>query len=356
MNLFVFVSPNQERSGSTVPPILNRMETFENPPTYNRTNKFTKAFQVLIDSYGVASYREMNPAPYTIITFPFLFAVMFGDLGHGALMTMFAAWMVLKEKPLAAKKSDNEIWNIFFGGRYIILLMGAFSMYTGLIYNDIFSKSLNIFGSNWKVTYNASTIMTNKDLTLDPREHFLNSSYPFGLDPIWQVARANKIIFQNGYKMKISIIFGVCQMLFGVVMSLRNYRYFNDKLSVITQFIPQIIFMTLMFGYLALLMFIKWIKYSQENELPWTSECAPSIMITFINVVLFKDIEYDENDPKACSPYMFIGQRYLQKLLILISLACVPWMLFAKPFHIMKARKAALANVSNANCVCSLHR
>lgn len=359
MNLIVFsiasISVNQERSGSSVPPILNRMETFENPPTYNRTNKFTKAFQVLIDSYGVASYREMNPAPYTIITFPFLFAVMFGDLGHGALMTMFAAWMVLKEKPLAAKKSDNEIWNIFFGGRYIILLMGAFSMYTGLIYNDIFSKSLNIFGSNWQVTYNASTIMTNKDLTLDPREHFLNSSYPFGLDPIWQVARSNKIIFQNGYKMKISIIFGVCQMLFGVVMSLRNYRYFNDKLSVITQFIPQIIFMTFMFGYLALLMFIKWIKYSQENQLPWTSECAPSIMITFINMVLFKDVEYDENDPIACSPYMFVGQRYLQKLLILISLACVPWMLFAKPFQIMKARKAALANVSSANIARSHH-
>lgn len=172
------------RSGSSVMPVVNILETTETRPTFNRVNKVTAGFQNIVDSYGVASYQEINPAPFTIITFPFLFAVMFGDAGHGILMALFAAWMVLKERNLQMQKNPNEIWLMFFNGRYMILLMGLFSIYTGLMYNDIFSKSVNIFGSSWKApSLGKGKYYANQTMQLGADE-YSGSPYLLGVDPV----------------------------------------------------------------------------------------------------------------------------------------------------------------------------
>jgi len=335
-----------ESSGSTIAPILNEMQTTESPPTFFRTNKFTNAFQALINAYGVASYREMNPAVFTIITFPFLFAIMFGDAGHGTIAFLFALWCIVKEKQLIARKSDNEIWNYFFSGRYLIALMGIFSIYTGLIYNDVFSKSMNLFGSSWQVTMEFKDILKEKAIMLDPAARgntstsgYYGTPYPFGVDPVWQLS-SNKIVFLNSFKMKISIILGVIHMLFGITVSFLNSKYFNRKINIVCEFIPQVLFLSCMFGYMALLMFHKWTAFVAggfDGDVLTTERCAPSILITFINMVLFKD---NEKDSPECEAYMYAGQHGIQRLLVITAVVCVPWMLFAKPFMQKKAAAA----------------
>lgn len=338
-----------ERSGSTVAPILNQMTTKESPPTFFRTNKYTGAFQALINAYGVAGYREANPAVYTIITFPFLFAVMFGDAGHGSIMLAFGLYMCIKEKMLEARKINSEVWNYFFNGRYLITIMAMFSIYTGLIYNDIFSKSINIFGSSWQVKQHESQILHMHDGMINPRYHdeWYGTPYWFGVDPIWQVSE-NKIVFLNAFKMKISIILGVIHMTFGVLLSYWNATYFKKPLNIMAEFIPQIIFLTCMFGYLTLLMWMKWTMYSADAKDFVNSErCAPSILITFINMVLFKSTEFEE----ACeTAYMYPGQQWIQHLLVIIAVCTIPWMLIMKPFMQMREHnQKASARRQNVN-------
>ncbi|CAF1673909.1 unnamed protein product, partial [Adineta ricciae] len=224
---------SEASGGGTVSSVLNRMITREQPPTHHKLNKFTQGFQNIVDAYGVATYREINPMPFVLITFPFLFAVMFGDAGHGILVSAFALWMVLKERSLKDKWRNQEVWTIFFGGRYIILLMGLFSIYAGLIYNDVFSKSLNIFGSSWRVRFDDKTLGKGEAVTLEPTPYPYNGThtyqqmysgtpYPIGMDPIWQLSE-NKITFTNSIKMKFAIIIGIIQMSFGVFLSLWNH-------------------------------------------------------------------------------------------------------------------------------------
>uniref|UniRef100_UPI00398E7209 V-type proton ATPase 116 kDa subunit a 4-like isoform X2 n=1 Tax=Pristiophorus japonicus TaxID=55135 RepID=UPI00398E7209 len=330
------LNQGKDRSGSSVVPIMTVVETQMAPPTFNRTNKFTAGFQNIVDAYGVGTYREMNPAPYTIVTFPFLFAVMFGDCGHGAVLLGFALIMIINEKSFAAQKGGNEIWNTFFSGRYLILLMSIFSIYTGFIYNDCFSKSLNIFGSSWHVramyrngTWNNNVVKNSLLLQLDPAVSgvFSGNPYPFGIDPIWNIA-SNKLTFLNSYKMKMSVILGVTQMIFGVVISLFNHIYFKSKINITLQFIPEMIFILCLFGYLVFMVIFKWCFYDVK-----TSQIAPSILIHFINMFLFTSD--GSNVP------LYAHQQEIQNFLVIAALIAVPWMLFFKPFVLRSQHRRA---------------
>uniref|UniRef100_A0AAY5JVN5 V-type proton ATPase subunit a n=1 Tax=Esox lucius TaxID=8010 RepID=A0AAY5JVN5_ESOLU len=316
-----------KKSGATVPSFVNRIPSSDTPPTLIRTNKFTSGFQNIVEAYGVGNYREVNPAPYTIITFPFLFAVMFGDLGHGVIMALFALWMVLYEDNRKLKQSRDEIWNTFFEGRYIILMMGLFSVYTGLIYNDCFSKSLNIFGSGWTVewsfteqTYMDSTLRTNAFLTLDPNvPGVFNGPYPLGIDPIWNLA-SNRLTFLNSYKMKMSVIVGIIHMSFGVILGVFNHLHFRKKFNLYLVFLPELLFLLCLFGYLVFMIIYKWLAFSARD-----SQMAPSILIHFINMFLMQGDGV---------PPLFPGQVGLQVFLVVVALLSVPVLLLGKPVYL----------------------
>jgi V-type H+-transporting ATPase subunit a len=81
--------------------------------------------------------------------------------------------------------------------------MGIFSMYTGLMYNDIFSKGMHLWHTGWTWPHESGTV------DAIPNGH----TYIFGIDPTWHGA-SNSLVFINSYKMKMSIILGVIHVRF----------------------------------------------------------------------------------------------------------------------------------------------
>ncbi|XP_074005314.1 V-type proton ATPase 116 kDa subunit a 3 [Numenius arquata] len=321
------------KSGSSVECFVQRIPTSESPPTLIRTNKFTAGFQSIVDAYGVASYQEVNPAPYAIITFPFIFAIMFGDVGHGLLMFLFALWMVVYENSPSLRQASNEIWQTFFEGRYLILLMGAFSIYTGFIYNECFSKATVIFPSAWSVatmanhsSWSSAYLATHPSLTLDPNvTGVFRGPYPFGIDPIWSLA-TNHLNFLNSFKMKMSVVLGIVHMGFGVLLGVFNHVHFQQRHRLVLEFLPEMVFLLALFGYLVFLIFYKWITFSAADSL-----VAPSILIHFIDMFLFTS--------NAGNLPLYRGQVAVQTVLVVLALASVPILLLGTPLYLCCRRR-----------------
>lgn len=304
---------------------------FEAPPTHFVTNKFTTVFQSIVESYGVAKYQEVNPAPYTIITFPFLFAVMFGDIGHGIVMAAFAAYLVANEARFqATRRKLNEMMVTCFDGRYMILLMGIFSIYTGFIYNEFFAVPIDMFGSRWRYTAASSMACGTDNCDVPSAVLPPLSPYPLGFDPIWKASKTG-LVFFNSYKMKLSIVLGVCQMVMGICLSYSNATFFRQPLDMWFVFIPQLGFMLSIFGYLVVLILVKWMTDYNDPACTAIPHCLPpDLKSVLIGMVM---------SPGSMPAHaeMFPGQNSLQVVLLAVAVVCVPWMLFPKPL-ILRAR------------------
>ncbi len=100
-------------------------------------------FQQIVDTYGIPMYKEVNPAVFACVTFPFLFGVMFSDLGHGTMYFLFGSFLCLFEKPLRARGMKDLLY-----ARYILVLMGLFAAWNGFMYNEVFALPIQaVWGS-----------------------------------------------------------------------------------------------------------------------------------------------------------------------------------------------------------------
>lgn len=87
--------------------------------------------------------------------------------------------------------------------------------------------------------------------------------------------------------MKISVIIAIIHMTLGVCIKAFNSLYFKKKLDFYFEFIPQFIFLVILFGYMDFLIIFKWLKFWDERvDLIPPQQWAPSIISTMMNIGL----------------------------------------------------------------------
>jgi len=324
--------------GQSVPSSCNTVPQEKwpsSPPSFFKVNKFTEVFQNFVNTYGVPRYHEANPAVMTVITFPFEFGVMFGDIGHGLLLTIFAAYVIWNENWFK-KMASGEMIAMLYGGRYLLLLMGFFAMYSGSLYNDWFGMGLRIFLPMWVLDEDASNA---EELAFVPRPDYV---YPYGADPTWHRAE-NDLLYFNSVKMKMAVVFGVTHMIVGLIHRIQNSLYFQDKrgffhnLDFWFEALPMIIFMLALFGYMCFMIIYKWtldwLTTPEEGCTRTNCNNPPSLISQLINIALAPgDVPADEQ--------LYDGQGTVQLVLLFVAVLMIPLMLIPKPYFMLKRMKA----------------
>eukprot|EP00386_Alphamonas_edax_P002393 GDKI01007106.1.p1 GENE.GDKI01007106.1~~GDKI01007106.1.p1 ORF type:complete len:678 (-),score=256.43 GDKI01007106.1:433-2466(-) len=275
------------------------------PPTYIRVNEFTAPFQELVNTYGVPRYKEANPALFACVLFPFLFGIMYGDIGHASFILAFGLWMCFSYEKM--KPSLSGGMKSIFEARYLLTLSGFFALYAGFMYNDFLSVAFNIFGARFE----ESDVHIAGNVEYKMVDNY--RPYPFGLDPSWHGA-SNELMFINSMKMKFAVIVGVLHMCLGVCMKGFNAIHFGSPLDFCFEFLPQITFLTCTFGYMDWMVIYKWLG---DQSYP-----KPGLVTTMIEMFM---------PPFTPMEPLYEGQQEIQTRLLLIAVACVPLMLIPKP-------------------------
>jgi V/A-type H+-transporting ATPase subunit I len=104
-------------------------------PVLLKNPALLRPFQMLVSGYGLPSYNTLDPTLFVAVTFLLMFGMMFGDIGHGAIL--IAAGLILAFKSLRF----GEI------GR-LVAACGMSSVLFGVLYGSLFGVE-NLISPVW---------------------------------------------------------------------------------------------------------------------------------------------------------------------------------------------------------------
>ncbi|KAK6926840.1 V-type ATPase, V0 complex, 116kDa subunit family [Dillenia turbinata] len=356
-------------SNSQVGIIFHVMNSTDSPPAYFRTNCFTSTYQEIVDAYGVARYQEANPAVYTVITFPFLFAVMFGDWGHGICLLLGALVLFALERKLASQPffCSFSIAN----GSSLMAIVVEFTLYLPLVFlaEGIHARK-RASGSNPESGFSEEIYLMwtqgKEKSSCVPMALILAAEECLILGSFQKLGSFMEMLFEGRYVPLLMSLFSIyCGLIYNEFFSVpfhifggSAYKCRDDTCSdaytvgLVKYQDPYPFGVDPSWrGSHSELPFLNSLKMKMSILLG-VAQMNLGIILSYFNARFFGnslDIRHQFADLYHVMIYMFLsptddlgenqlfwGQRPLQIILLLSALIAVPWMLFPKPFILRK--------------------
>jgi V/A-type H+-transporting ATPase subunit I len=102
------------------------------PPTLLQPVAVERPFRPLVQTYGTARYRDLDPTPFTVISFIVMFGMMFGDVGHGLVLMALA--LLLRTRRHGRLAQLQHFWVIVFAA-------GVAGACFGVLYGEAFGPT-----------------------------------------------------------------------------------------------------------------------------------------------------------------------------------------------------------------------
>lgn len=102
------------------------------PPTLVEPNGATRAFQPLVDTYAALPYEDLDPAAVVGLTYAVMFGMMFGDVGHGAVLVLAGVLLAYRCPSALTRFRDLSPF---------VIAAGAASCGFGLAFGEMFGPT-----------------------------------------------------------------------------------------------------------------------------------------------------------------------------------------------------------------------
>ena len=219
----------------------------ESSPTIMKNFFLVRPFESITRLYGTPTYSEIDPTPIIALTFPILFGLMFGDIGHGIILIIagLIGGIVFRKR---GGETANFAWIIFFCG------WAAF--FIGFLYGEFFGDhEIAIFGKVlWNFEENPIILPILGSLN-NPLDNIMNV-FTFAIYiGVFHINLGWFIQFLNYWKqkrkylgftdslMKILLLIGGTILIFGFGFDI--YRWLSPPYPILFTIIPGILLLLL---------------------------------------------------------------------------------------------------------------